>query len=164
MLVAAGGDEFRVPLAGAGRIAVTPYKTGFKSGITIVLDRFRGTGLRAPDAPLDVRVVFTMCLEPGDEDLVFEAMANEPGAAAVKELNWPGAIEGREVDYTVVSSDNGTLLPRNWPRFYRPILRSANEHSVIQSHLIESWSMSWWGFLKGPSAAMVIVETPDDAA
>jgi hypothetical protein len=34
----------------------------------------------------------------------------------------------------------------------------------LQSHVIESWSMSWWGFQKGKSALMVIVETPDDAA
>lgn len=164
LLIAAGGDEFRMGLAEAGRIAVTPYDTGFKSGVKVVLDGFRAGGVRAPGSPLDLRVVLTMCLEGGDEDLVFEAMVNEPGSAAVKELNWPGAMNGREVDYTVISSDNGTLLPRDWPRFYHPILRSANEHSVIQSHLIESWSMSWWGFLKGPSAAMAIVETPDDAA
>src|SRR4030095_15693198 len=29
---------------------------------------------------------------------------------------------------------------------------------------IESWSMSWWGFQKGRSSMMLIVETPDDAA
>src|SRR6185312_14124066 len=34
----------------------------------------------------------------------------------------------------------------------------------VQSNIIESWSMSWWGFQRGPSAMMVIVETPDDAA
>ncbi len=164
MLVAAGGDQFPIRLADAGRIEVTPYETGYKSGIKIVLYGFRSTGLRSPDSPLDLRVVLTLCLEGGDEDLVFETMANELGAAAVKELHWPPAVDGREVDYTVISSDNGTLLPRDWPKPYHPILRSANEHSVIQSHLIESWSMSWWGFLKGPSAMIVIVETPDDAA
>ncbi|HSU53805.1 MAG TPA: DUF5696 domain-containing protein, partial [Candidatus Dormibacteraeota bacterium] len=41
---------------------------------------------------------------------------------------------------------------------------STNDHSVLQSHVIESWSMSWWGFQKGKSAMMVIIETPDDAA
>lgn len=163
MLVEAGGDKFRIRLADASRIRITPYNTGFKSGVQMVLDGFRSTGQRSPDAPLDLRLVLTMCLEGGDEDLIFEAMANERGAA-VKELDWPPAMDGREVDYTVISSDNGTLLPRNWPKPYSPIVRSANEHSIIQSHLIESWSMSWWGFLKGPSAMIVIVETPDDAA
>jgi hypothetical protein len=36
--------------------------------------------------------------------------------------------------------------------------------SEVQSNVIECWSMPWWGFKKGPAAAMVIVETPDDAA
>jgi hypothetical protein len=71
---------------------------------------------------------------------------------------------GREVDYTVICSDDGTLLPRNWPKPYHPIHRAAGDHSIIQSHLIETWAMSWWGFLKNESAMIVIVETPDDAA
>ncbi|HKE24723.1 MAG TPA: DUF5696 domain-containing protein [Bryobacteraceae bacterium] len=154
MVVSSGGGEIHVRLADAGQLDTKPYETGFKTGVKLVLDKFR-------DA--DVRLVLTMCLEGGDEDLVLEAMANER-SAAVKELHWPPAVDGREVDYTVISSDNGTLLPRNWPKPYHPIIRSANEHSVIQSHLIESWSMSWWGFLQGESAMMVIVETPDDAA
>jgi hypothetical protein len=40
-------------------------------------------------SPLDLRVILTMCLEGGDEDLVFDAMVDER-IAAVKELNWPG--------------------------------------------------------------------------
>ena len=163
MIAAVPGDEFPVRLADAGQIQIGPYATGYKTGVKIVLDRFRNSGQRAPGSPLDLRVVLTMCLEGADEDLVFEAMVNER-SAVVKELRWPTPVDGREVDYTVISSDNGTLLPRDWPKAYHPILRSANEHSLIQSHLIESWSMSWWGFLKGPSAMMVIVETPDDAA
>ena len=111
----------------------------------------------------DPRVVLTLCLEGPGEDLVAEAMVNER-QAAIKELNWPTAMDGREVDYTVLSSDNGTLLPRNWPKRYHPIQRAEGDHSVVQSHLIESWSMSWWGFEKGDSAMIVIVETPDDAA
>jgi hypothetical protein len=84
--------------------------------------------------------------------------------AKVRQLNWPKAMDGREMDFTVIPSDDGTLLPRNWPKPYHPIHRAAGDHSLIQSHLIESWAMSWWGFEKGPAAAMVIVETPDDAA
>src|SRR2546430_2881966 len=71
----------------------------------------------------------------------------------------------------LLSNGRGTLLPRNWPKEYFPIRTitpegkiAATDHSVLQSHVIESWSMSWWGFQKGKSALMVIVETPDDAA
>jgi hypothetical protein len=71
----------------------------------------------------------------------------------------------------LLSNGRGTLLPRNWPKEYYPIRSitpegriAATDHSVLQSHVIESWSMSWWGFQKGTSAMMLIVETPDDAS
>ena len=163
MLVSTAGDQFHVRLADAGEIKITPYETGYKTGVKIVLDGFRNTGSHATGAPVDVRLVLTLCLEGTNEELVAEATAIERGAV-VKELNWPKEMDGREVDYTVISSDDGTLLPRDWPRFYHPIHRADGDHSVIQSHLIETWSMSWWGFLKGESAMIVIVETPDDAA
>jgi hypothetical protein len=163
LLVAADGDEFNVSLASAGEIKITPYETGFKTGIKIVLDKFRNTGQRAPGAPLDLRLVLTMCLEGQDDELVSEATVMEHDAV-VRELNWPKEMEGREVDYTLIPSDDGTLLPRNWPKLYHPIHRAEGDHSVIQSHLIETWAMSWWGFLKGDAAMIVIVETPDDAA
>jgi len=163
MLARQDGDEFRVRLADAGETRITPYQTGFKTGIKMVLDRFRNTGLKAPGSLLDVRLVLTMCLEGAEEELVWEATAIEH-RTVVRELNWPKEMDGREVDYTVISSDDGTLLPRDWPKPYHPIRRTAGDLSIIQSHLIESWSMSWWGFEKGGSAMMVIVETPDDAA
>ncbi|MGH9582333.1 MAG: DUF5696 domain-containing protein, partial [Bryobacteraceae bacterium] len=163
MRVSVGGDEFYLRLADAQKIDIKPYKTGFKTGVRIILESFRDKGVLARGKLLNLRVVLTMCLEGSDEDLVAEAMVNENGTA-VKRLNWPGAIDGRDVDYTVIPSDNGTLLPRNWPRPYSPIHRSAKDHSMIQSHLIESWAMSWWGFEKRDSAMMVIVDTPGDAS
>ena len=30
----------------------------------------------------------------------------------------------------------------------------ASDTSEVQSNVIESWSMSWWGFQKGPAAAL----------
>src|SRR5213075_3289265 len=80
-------------------------------------------------------------------------------------------LDARDIDCTLLSNGRGTLLPRNWPKEYYPIRTitaegkiAATDHSLLQSHVIESWSMSWWGFEKGKSAMMVIVETPDDAA
>lgn len=162
LLAAKDGDEFHLRLADAGEIKITPYETGFKTGIEIALDQFRNTGQRAPGGPAGIRLILTMCLEGGDEELIFESTAIERGAV-VRELNWPKAMDGREVDYTVIPSSDGTLLPRNWPKPYHPIQRAQGDNSVIQSHLIESWSMSWWGFEKGAAAMMAIVETPDDA-
>ncbi|HWF46688.1 MAG TPA: hypothetical protein VG168_06765 [Bryobacteraceae bacterium] len=90
MRIAANGDEFYTRLADAQRIDISPYTTGFKTGVRIILEGFRNTGVLARGSLLNTRVVLTMCLEGIDEDLVFEAMVNENGAA-VKELNWPKA-------------------------------------------------------------------------
>jgi hypothetical protein len=162
LLVRARGDEFNLRLTDAGEIKIAPYDTEFKKGVKLTLDGFRSTGQRLPGSPVGLRLVLTLCLEGNDEELVWEATAIERDAV-VRELNWPKEVDGRDVDYTLISSDDGTLLPRDWPKPYHPIDRAAGDHSIIQSHLIESWSMSWWGFLKGESAMIVIVETPDDA-
>jgi hypothetical protein len=163
VLVGVPGDDFRLKLANAGNIDITPYRTGYKTGVKLTLDQFRNAGGRMTGAPLNLRIVLTLCLEGPDDDLVSETMAVENGLT-VRELNWPKEVDGNQVDFTVIPSDDGTLLPRNWPKLYHPIHRAAGDHSVIQSHLIETWAMSWWGFERGESAMMVIVETPDDAA
>jgi Family of unknown function (DUF5696) len=162
LLVSTGADEFYLRPADAGEIRISPYATGFKSGVKITLGGFRANGVHAPGSPLDLRLYLTLCLEGSAEELVFEVMAQE-GDTVVRELNWPTAIDGREVDYTVLSNDDGMLVPRDWPKPYHPIHRAAGDTSVIQSDLIESWAMSWWGFQKGDAAMIVIVETPDDA-
>lgn len=82
MLIGFGGDRFWLSLAAAGSIRIEPYETGFKSGIRMTLGGFRGAGQVTPGAPLDLRLILTLCLE-GEDYLVAEAMVNE-GAAAVK--------------------------------------------------------------------------------
>ncbi len=159
LLVRANDSEFSVRLVDAGRVDGATYRTGFKNGAKLTLSQFPRPG----GGTLDLTLYLTIALEGGDEDLTFEVTAAE-GTARIRELNWPTAVEGREVDATVLSNDDGVLLPRDWPKPYHPIHRAAQDTSIIQSNLIESWSMSWWGFQKGSSAMMVIVETPDDAA
>jgi hypothetical protein len=163
LLVRHNDDEFRLRLADAGEIVIAPHHTGFASGIKLTLGGFRSAGQRAPGSPLGMRLFLTVMLEGAEEDLTFEVAAIERDTF-VRELNWPTAIDGRDVDATLLSNDDGMMVPRDWPKAYHPIRRAANDTSIIQSNLIESWSMSWWGFQKGASAMMVIVETPDDAA
>jgi hypothetical protein len=164
-LVKSRGQEFQLRLADARRIAIVPYETGFKTGIKIGLDRLRHEG-----RDLDLALFLTVALEGQDEELVFDVAAKE-GECVLRQLDWPTALESSDVDYTLLSNGRGTLLPRRWPKDYFPIRSitpagkiAATDHSVLQSHVIESWSMSWWGFQKGKSALMVIIETPDDAA
>ena len=165
MLVRANALDFYLRLCDAAKIAIVPYDSGFKTGLKISLGQWRHQGRN-----LDLALFLTVCLEGGDEELVFTASASE-GNSTLRQLDWPAALESSEVDYTLLSNGRGTLLPRKWPKDYFPIRTitpegkiAATDHSVLQSHVIESWSMSWWGFQKGKSALMVIVETPDDAA
>lgn len=164
LVVVQDGDEFGLRFRDAQEIRIERYETGFKSGVKITLDGFRSSGIRAPGAPVGVRLYITLGLEGGEQDLGFEIAAVERGDASIRQLNWPPAVDGREVDVTVLSHDDGMLVPRDWPKPYYAIHRAQNDTSVIQSHLIESWSMSWWGFLRDASGMLLIVETPDDAA
>ncbi len=161
MIVRDGAEQFPLGLADATSISITPYDTGFKTGVKIVM-----SGWRYQDRQLDLVLFLTIALEGRDEELVLDIAARE-GRTILRQLDWPTALDAREIDYTVLNHYRGILLPRTWPAEFNPIRAGAsrpNETTEIQSNVIESWSMPWWGFQKGPAAAMVIVETPDDAA
>jgi hypothetical protein len=154
-------------LADAPQIDVSPYRTGFRSGLKIRLSGWPSAPARDA-ARLGLVLVLTLGLEGPDEELVFECAAEERDTA-VRQLDWPAALDAGEVDYTVLPNVRGNLIPRRWPQEFDPIRppRAADapeDRSRIESNVIESWSMSWWGFKKGRGAMMVIVETPDDAS
>lgn len=154
-------------LADAQQIRFSPYDTGYSTGVKINLSHWPRPGIRAE--MLDLAITLTVALDGPDEDLVCTASADEQ-TSAVRQLDWPGPTDAHEVDDTILPNGHGTLLPRTWPKEYNPIrphLGDANaqtDTSFIQSNVIECWSMSWWGFEKGPAALMAIVQTPDDAA
>lgn len=165
MLVRSKGQEFYLRLIDAQKVSITRYDTGFKTGIKISLGQWRHQG-----SDLDLNLFLTVCLEGRDEEVVFDVAPGEH-ETVVRQLDWPTALDARAVDYTLLSNGRGNLLPRDWPKEYFPIRTitpegkiAATDRSVVQSNVIESWSMSWWGFQKGKSAMMIIVETPDDAA
>ncbi len=156
------GEEIEARLADAKRIDVVPYDTGFKTGVKVTLADWPGPRGEA----LDVKLFLTIALEGKDEEVVFDVAADE-GATTVRQLDWPTALDSAAMDHTILNHYRGILLPRDWPEDYDPIRGDRNfpqDTSLIQSHVIECWSASWWGFQKGPSALMVLIETPDDAA
>jgi hypothetical protein len=166
LVVRAQGRDVPLRLSAATK-SIEPYRTGFRSGVKVRLSGWRADGVDLSGLALTL----TLGLEAADGELVFDSVAEE-GAATVRRLDWPPALDAREVEYTVMPHVRGNLIPRDWPKEFDPIRppRAADapprgpDTSEIQSHVIESWSMSWWGFRKGRSAMMVIVETPDDAA
>src|ERR1700722_2882936 len=72
MIVKSGGSEFPLRLADAQSVDIVPYETGFRTGIKITLGNWQHDG-----RPLDLRLVLTLGLEGKDEDLVFDAVADE---------------------------------------------------------------------------------------
>jgi len=163
LIVRAGQTDHTLRLADAKRIDVEPYDTGYKTGVKLTLSGW-------PEAE-SLKLFLTLALEGVEEDLSFDVVAVENDRTKVRRLNWPGALDANEVDYTLLPNHRGVLLPRHWPRPYFPIRSTdmggnlkVTDTSEIQSNLIESWSMSWWGFQRGESAMMTIIETPDDAA
>lgn len=165
MLVQRHREPIKLRLSEAKKITTERYDAGFKAGIKITL-----SGWRHKDQELDLKLFLMICLEGKDEDVVFDIAAEE-GDATLRRLDWPTPLDTKEVDHTLLSNGRGQLLPRDWPKEYHPIRSITPEGKIaptdtseVQSNVIESWSMSWWGFQKGKSAMIVIVETPNDAA
>src|SRR5262249_3962837 len=109
MLAKVQGTEFPLRLADAEKISIEPYDTGFKTGVKMTL-----TDWRHGVTPLDLTLYLTVCLEGTNDDLVFDIAAKE-GNTVVRELNWPTALDTREIDYTLLPSGRGVMLPRDWP-------------------------------------------------
>src|SRR6266540_6245139 len=92
MLVRANGVDSYVRLADAATKTITRYDTGFKTGVKIVLGGWRN---------FDLSLVLTVALEGRNEELVFDTVAREHNAV-VRQLDWPTALDAREVDYTLL--------------------------------------------------------------
>ncbi len=119
MLVKWQGELFQVRLADAGRTKITPYATGFKTGVKIRLEQFRSTGLASRGLEMDLALSLTVCLEGAAEELVCDVTPIERDAT-IERLDWPKQLDTQTVDYSVLSHVRGNLLPRDWPRAYHP--------------------------------------------
>ena len=117
--VRSAGQELSLRLADARKIEITPYDTGFKTGVRIELADWPARGNLAA-----LKLHLAVCLEGAEEELVFDAAAEEPNAT-VRQLDWPAALDARDVDCTLLSNGKGNLLPRDWPKEY-----SANSVSI----------------------------------
>lgn len=166
LIVKSNGVEIPLRLADAEKIDVARFDPAFQTGVKIKLSGWKHEGAR-----LNLTLWLTLALEGKAVDLSFTVAADERNGVVVRRLDWPGALDARDVDYTLLSNWRGVMLPRHWPKPYFPI-RATNpdgsakesDTSEVQSNVIESWSMPWWGFQRGDSAMMVLIETPDDAA
>jgi len=138
-------DGKRVSLAlTSGKMEVTRYDTGRVTGLKIDLREFNPAGFG---------LTLILALEGSSEDLICDVIPTE-GSARIKEVRWPKAFEPGDVDSTIIPAMQGMLLPRDWPSkvyLYDPMSYGRGLY------------MPWWGAQKGRAAAILILETPEDA-
>ncbi|MHC4583960.1 MAG: DUF5696 domain-containing protein, partial [Planctomycetota bacterium] len=147
LIVENSGMRLSLRLADAGKKEISSYQTGFKSGIKIDLKDFL-----SKDKKLDVQIQLFICLEGEDEELICELIAAEKNTT-VLECFWPGAVADDCFDYTVVPFMQGMLLPKDWAKkvwLYNTVTYGRGLY------------MPWWGYQKGKSAMLVLLETPED--
>jgi len=149
MTVEVAGKVFKLRLVDAGKIQISPYETGFKSGAKIHLSQFQHE-----NRSLGLELQLFVCLEGTEEDLVCEVVPTEK-TASIKQLLWPKGFTPDSSDFTVLPLRQGMLLPRNWPKKTWLNVKGACYGRGLY--------MPWWGHLKAKSAAMVILETPVDS-
>jgi hypothetical protein len=147
LIVEADGKTYTLRLADAKRREVSPYQTGFKTGVKIALRGFAHEGTE-----IDLSIALSACLEGPQEDLVCELIADE-SRCQVLECLWPPAVADSSFDTTIVPFMQGMLLPKDWPQ---------------KVYLYDTLSygrglyMPWWGHQQADSALLVVLETPDD--
>ena len=148
LVVEASGKTYSLRLADAAERAISPYQTGFKTGVKIAL-----RGFRQGETKIDLSLDLLVCLESEREELVCELVAHEDNAR-VLECLWPPALADSSFDATVVPFMQGMLLPKNWAQkvwLYDTMCYGRGLY------------MPWWGHQNEQSALLVLIETPDDA-
>jgi len=148
LIVENSGTRLSLRLADAEKKEISPYQTGFKTGIKIALEEFA-----RKDIKVDVQISLFICLEGEQEELVCELIATEK-TATVMECFWPQAVSNNCFDYTVVPFMQGMLLGKDWPKKVRLYNTVSYGRGLY---------MPWWGHQKGESAMLVLLETPEDA-
>jgi hypothetical protein len=148
LLAETGGKTCSLRLADAAERSVTPYETGFQTGVKIAL-----RGFRQGEAKMDLALDLFLCLEGEREELVCELVAREE-TVRVLECLWPPALADSSFDATVIPFMQGMLLPKNWDRKVRLYDTMCYGRGLY---------MPWWGHQQGPAAMLLLIETPDDA-
>lgn len=148
LIVEKEGLTFALRLADAGEKLISPYQTGFKTGIKIALGNFRHE-----KNELDLQISLFVCLQGEQEELVCELVPAEK-TTAILECCWPGAIADTCFDTTIVPFMQGMLLPKDWPEKVWLYDSACYGRGLY---------MPWWGHQKENSAMLVLIETPADA-
>ncbi len=147
LIVERVGQRIALGLNEAETVTVTPYETGYLTGIKIHLSQYT-----YETKSLELAITLVIGLQGVEEELICELVAEE-AVVSVKDCQWPGPLAANSFDFTVVPFMQGMLLPKEWPR--RVWLYDTLSYG-------RGLYMPWWGYQNGAAAAMVILETPVD--
>ncbi len=146
LVVEVAGQRHTLSLADAATRTVEAKDNGARTGVKIELSDFTRDGV-----VFDLQLRLFVALELPDEELLCTATVIE-GQATLKELQWPKAFVPGTTDAAVIPNRQGMLFPKDWPH---ELTFNLSTHGQLY--------MPWWGHQHGDAAAMVILETPDDA-
>ncbi len=147
LVVEVSGERCSLRLANTIETSVTPYRTGFKTGLKVALN-----GFQHETTEINLQIDLFICLEGDQEELVCEVVARED-KTQILECRWPAGLATDSFDSTVVPFMQGMLLPKDWPE--KVWLYDTMSYG-------RGLYMPWWGHLQGDSALLVLLETPND--
>ena len=111
-------------------------------------------GFTHAEQALDLTVRLFVCMEANTEDILFDVVPIER-KTSIRRCHWPKGFVGSEVDFTVIPAMQGMLLPQKWGRAVTLWGSFCYDRCLY---------MPWWGHTKQDRSAILIIETPDDAA
>lgn len=148
------GSEKSLQLQDAQSVIAVPEQWAGIRGIALALSGFKADG-----KPLDLKVRLFAGVDYATGDAVFELRPEEK-ETTLRLATWPGALDGRDVDATVMPHTQGILIPRNWPKVIDAPYTDQGKIGLVYGR---SLYMPWWGVTSKDKSAMFLIETPDDA-
>lgn len=148
------GSEKSLQLQDAQSVIAVPEQWAGIRGIALALSGFKADG-----KPLDLKVRLFAGVDYATGDAVFELRPEEE-ETTLRLATWPGALDGRDVDATVMPHTQGILIPRNWPKVIDAPYTDQGKIGLVYGR---SLYMPWWGVTSKDKSAMFLIETPDDA-
>lgn len=131
-------------LSSAKSKQIMPYQTGCINGVKISLSGFGDT---------DLSINLFVTIEWPSGDIIFTTTCIE-GTSTLRELRWPSGLTAGTADAAIVPLMQGAKIPKDWPTKVWAFDTLTHSRALY---------MPWWGFERGKSAMMQILETPDDA-
>ncbi len=154
MLVRRAGVDVWLDFAEARHRETRQEDWGACRGLSLRLGGFQKEGV-----DYDLQIVLFIGVDWLNGDVLFQVRPIEM-ETKLRECYWPKAFAPEAVEHTVIPFMQGILVPRDWP--HAIFAYGENGNREVAATYGRTLYMPWWGVERGDSAAMLILETPDD--